>query len=143
MLGGGWGVGFYSLPACAACRVALWQLSASLSLHFSMLKVHISALLVLSVKGSNREGHSRKFPITGGSHPVREVVGEVRSGWLVLGLQESEADSGCWATGLPCKALPAPPAAPPDCCSKPASTLTARPSLAPPCTMPRYAGRRS
>lgn len=44
---GGWGVGFYSLPACAACRVALWRLSASLSLHFPMLKVHITALLVL------------------------------------------------------------------------------------------------
>lgn len=45
--GRGWGVGFYSLPACATCWVALWQLLASLSLHFSMLKVHISALLVL------------------------------------------------------------------------------------------------
>lgn len=39
-----------------------------------------------SVKGSHREGDSRKFPITGRGHPVREVVGEVGSGWLILGL---------------------------------------------------------
>lgn len=91
-----------------------------------------------NVKDLHREGDSHKFLVTGGGHPV----GEVGSGWLILGPQESEADSGCQASGLPCKALPAPSAAPPDCCSKPASTLTARPSLAPPCMKPRSVGRR-
>lgn len=39
--------GFYSPPACATCRVALWRLSASLSLCFPMFNVRITALLVL------------------------------------------------------------------------------------------------
>lgn len=91
-----------------------------------------------NVKDLHWEGDSCKFLVTGGGHPV----GEVGSGWLILGPQESEADLGCRASGLACKALPAPPATLPDCCSKPASTLTARPSPAPPCTRPHSVGRR-
>lgn len=91
-----------------------------------------------NVKDLHREGDSHKFLVTGGGHPVGEV-GPVGSFWAP---RSQRPHSGCQASGLrarPCL-LPLPP--PPDCCSKPASTLTARPSLAPPCMKLRSVGRR-